>query len=329
MVDIPPIIPKVFSQFADTKCWCFCNAEKIPVQFKNPERRAEWVKHPELAIITLSELIQFSPLHTGFGIFTSKEFGIGCLDFDHFLKDGEPVFNNRLDEFLNITSTFVEVSQSGNGVHAFYFFEPNNDNVKEFPISLKKFGISLSVAEMDKLDKDAPNGKWYCNRHFIKLTGRIYKDNDGKIFYLTPHEYGGFEKAVTTQKPVPKKTSFQSSIGMGRPWADILSEGGITHVEATDYVGKVSPQSRKLCIEAWKIPCPNRNNHKTRRPGDISADLAILSKYEDGSSSCKCNHHSCAPESKPNLLQKLWFEIKQPQVEIGKEALKRLGVNTD
>jgi hypothetical protein len=326
VVDIPEIIQKRFSQFADCKCWGFCNNEKVPVQLKNPERRTSWKNNPDLGVVTLPELIKFAPLHVGFGIFTSRELGIGCLDFDHFLQNGEPAFNNRLDEFL-LYSTFAEISSSGNGVHAFYFFPPNDPHAKEFPISLKKFGINLSVAEMDKLDKNCPGGKFYCDSHFIKLTGRIYKDNDYLVRYLNDGEYDSFERAVTT-KVIPKKTtSFQSSFGLGRPWADILSEAGILHPEATGYVGKVSPRSKKLCIEALKIPCPNRMNHKTHRPGDVSAEMAILCKYEDGSSSVTCNHHSCAPEGKPNLLQKLWDEIKQPSVEAGEAALKRLGVN--
>jgi hypothetical protein len=310
MVNIPPIILKRFAQFEDCKCWGFCNNSKIPVQLKNPERHTSWKNNPDLGVVTLSDLLQFSPMHVGFGIFTSRNFGIGCLDFDHFLKNGEPDFNNKIDQFLNIqdANTFAEVSSSGNGVHAFYFFNQNNSKVREFPISLKKFGMNFTVSELDKLDKNAPSGKFYCNDHFIKLTGRIYKDNDNLIRFLDNEGYSSFERAVTTTYR-PKKSTHQSIIPLGKPWADILSEGGLMHVELPEYVGKLSPRSRKLCIECWKIECPNVNNHKTRRPGDISADMAILSKYADGSSSLTCNHHACDPSGHPNLLQKLWDKI--------------------
>lgn len=309
MVDIPAIIPKIFDDYADKKIWCFCNREKIPVQFANPERKGEWVKRPELVLLTLSELIKFAPIHTGFGIFTSKELGLGCLDFDHFLENGEPSYNNKVDIFLTIVGayTFAEVSSSGNGIHAFYKFPPNYSKMREFSISLKKFGMNFSVSELDKLDKNSPGGKFYCDKHFIKLTGKVYKDNDYPIRNLTGSDYDSFEKAITTA--IKPKFSHQTIIPLGRPWADILSEAGLMHVEATEYVGKLSPRSKKLCIECWKIECPNAENHKTRRPGDVSADMSILSKYADGSSSLTCNHHTCDPSGHPNLLQKLWDKI--------------------
>ena len=301
MVEIPPVIQRKFRSLTNIKCWCFCSKDKIPVQLKDPQLHLPWVKNPDLGMITLSELIKYAPLHVGFGIFTSKKYGLGCLDFDHLLKDGEPVYNNKLDKFLEICPTFVEISSSGNGLHAFYNYDQTDENVKEFQIDIKKFNITSSDENI--------GGKFYCDKRFIKLTGNVYKDNTYEIYHFDKLGYHQLEKAISVQveQPIYKKSSIQTSFT--RSWSDILSENGIIHIAAPEYTGKVSPKSKKEVVECWKIPCPNRNNHQTRRAGDVSADLAILSRYSDGSSSCTCNHNSCDPMKRPNLLQKLWDEI--------------------
>lgn len=340
MVEIPDIILKKFNAFADIACWGFCNEEKVPVQKLNPELRTSWKKNPELGVITLPELIEFAPNHVGFGIFTGD--GLGCLDFDKFLKDEKLRFNNMMDAFFTEHPTFVEYSSSNTGTHAFYFYPKDNPNVKEFGLDIAQFGIKDLDPEEErllKLPKDdperkekgltdyMPDGKFYPQKHFIKLTGRVYRDYTYELY--TIKNYDAFEKILSKNVVIPrlKSNPYQTSLlGDYRDWNDILAEGGIPHIPATSYIGKVSPKSGKLVITAFKIPCPNRSAHATHREGDISAELALLCKFNDGSSSCTCNHNSCDPQKKPNLLQKLWDEINGPKINAGKKRLNDLGV---
>lgn len=282
-----------------------------------------------MGVITFPELVQYASNHVGFGIFVSKEYNLGCLDFDHFLKNGEPDYNNKLDIFLQMYPTFAEISSSGNGVHAFYFYDHDDEAVKEFAINPKCFGITIPEEEYNLLleKKILPGGKFYCDKRFIKLTGKVYKDNDYEIFKFDKLGYNKLVKTISVQQEIPlpaKRASIQTSFT--RSWSDILCEAGIIHIEAREYVGKVAPKSKKEVVECLKIPCPNRSNHQAKRPGDISADLAILSRYSDGTSSCTCNHNACDPATRPNLLQKLWDEIKKPMVDEGNEILKRLEI---
>lgn len=331
MVTIPKIIQHKFRSFGDIKCWGFCNETKVPVQAKHPERFAEWKLNPDLGIITLPELIQLAPMHVGFGIFTSKSYSLGCLDFDHFLKNGEPDYNNTLDIFLQKYPTFAEISSSGNGVHAFYYYEHDNEDIKENTLDIEKFNINLPESDKKTLkdNKKLPGGKFYCDKHFIKLTGNVYKDNDYELKTICKSDYLKFEKTIFNHQDFPIRTkkqhSFQASFT--KSWSNILTQAGIDHIEAREYIGKIAPRSKKEVVECLKIPCPNRYNHQTDRPGDISANLAILSRYSDDTSSCTCNHHSCDPASHPNLLQKLWNEIKKPTIDEGNKILKKFGVN--
>jgi hypothetical protein len=332
MLVIPDLIKQKFHGFEDVKCWGFCNTEKVPVQAKHPDRRTSWKKNPDLGVITLPEIIDLASDHVGFGIFTSKEYNLGCLDFDHFLKNGEPDYNNKLDLFLQMCPTFAEISSSGNGVHAFCFYDRDDENVKEFAIDPKRFGMNIPEDEYKMLleKKVLPGGKFYCDKRFIKLTGILYKDNDYEIFKFDKIGYNTLTKTISVQQELPlpaKRTSIQTSFT--RSWSDILCEAGILHIEAREYTGKIAPKSKKEVVECLKIPCPNRSKHQAKRQGDISADLAILSRYSDNTSSCTCNHNSCDPATRPNLLQKLWDEIKQPRIDIGEAALKRLGVNVE
>ncbi len=335
MVDIPRIIETKFESYYDEKRWCF-SKNKVPMKLHNPNPKfpLSWKNNPDEGVITLTNLIEFNEkhpeVHEGFGIITGD--GLGCMDFDRFLENGQLRYNNKMDKFYGHAPTFVELSRSMKGTHGFYEYDKTNENVKEFGLDIKKFGINLTPEEIEALTKidNLPGGKFYPRKHFINMTGIIHNNNDNDILCLTNPDYKMFEEKTCIQTVLPevKKSAFQSSLtGNYRSWGEILADNGIPHPVATDYIGRASPRSGKLVIEAYKIPCPNRKAHNTHRDGDISADLAILCKYEDGTSSVTCNHNSCDPMKRPNLLQKLWNEIKQPQIEIGKEALKRLGID--
>lgn len=349
---VPDIIKMVFRDYVDIPCWSF-SSNKVPSQLKDPQYNLSWKTNPDLGLITLDEIERWLPLHdrsrSGFGIFTGRfegcKYGLGCLDFDHFLDKatGEPDYGNKLDKLLERMPTFAEKSVSDEGVHGFFRYDKSDPNTQGSKnIDIKKMGIilenflseeeirliSLSKDDPERIEKGIkkymPGGAIYTDMHFINMTGNVYKNNDNALCILNRDDFSALLATVTTQTalPVIKRPTYQSSFS--RSWSDILCEAGIPHVQATDYIDK-SPHG-KLQIEAWKIPCPNRKNHQSKRPGDVSADRAILIRYSDDTSACTCKHNSCHPSKRPNLLKKLWDEIKEPKRKSGEEYLKKMGI---
>lgn len=322
---IPEIIQEKFKVYSDDKRWCFCNKNKTPVEFRNPRVHFSRTDYPELGLLTLDELIEWSPSHVGFGIVTGN--GLGCMDFDRFLENGKPRYDNKINEFLDTryTRTFAELSTSDKGIHSFYSYDSEDTNIKKFSIDIKKFGVNLHPDEIKRLEsiKDLIGGEFYVNQ-FIKMTGRPYNDNTYPINHWGKLEYPIILKmaAIISELPVMKKHVYQSSLnGNYKSWKEILDDVYIISLPAS-YNGQINPTNGKLCVESWKIPCPNRANHGTHRDGDISAELAILCKYSDGTDSCTCNHNSCDPLKHPNLLRRLWDEIYKIKADRALEIIR-------
>ena len=305
--EIPEIITQQFNQFKDIRCWCVCSKDKMPLDTTvSGYRLLRWIEE-RYKLLTLSELRGYTPLYDGFGLIIGElgDNAIRCIDLDHCLENGEPK-NEKITEFLEAFHTFTEISSSGTGLHLFF----------EYPVKFDEFNLR----------KDFSEGKAYCSR-FIKLTGIIYKNFGYMVRYITDREFENIRNELSENRPVYVPSSPANFNGIERSWNDILNEAGIIHIRA-GYEGK--ERRGLVAIEAWKIPCPNRNKHSDHhRPGDFSADAAILIRWSDGSSSLTCNHNACSPLKRPNLLRLLWREIKGPKILRGKELLKKMGVPQD
>jgi hypothetical protein len=300
------VIKERFETFNDYKMWVVCSAEKVPLNPKNGHN-LKW-SDTDL-YMTLPELEKWIDFYPGFGLFTGisqidskgKPFpSVRCFDFDDVLENGEPK-HPKLDDFLERLNTFVEVSSSGKGLHAFI---TTDAEISEFGFDENKWW----------------SGKFYTGNRFIKLTGNVYKNdcrdlnNIKKIDLLAVKERLGIREPITFPTYTPPVANTQS-------WDKILTDAGIEHTP-TSYTGK--EKDGKICLESWKIECPNKINHKHDRPGDPSAHKAILLKTDDGLSTVKCNHNSCkaGAEYHPQLLKKLWDQIFEKRTE---GILQKLG----
>ena len=244
----------------------------------------------------------------GFGIIVGKDNTLACFDLDDSLTDGK-IISPLVKEFLDILGSFVEISTSGTGLHAFVELEGTH---AEFGFDKTKFC----------------GGKFYPAR-FIKLTGDVFSGYDLPIKTITKRDCEivqnkiGIAPAVI---PVPANRAAYS--GKSRNWSDILSEVGILHITASQYIGSARQHgiASRTCIDAWKITCPNVRAHSDHhRHGDFSADAAILSQWDDGTSSCTCNHNSCNPALRPNLLHKLWQQVHEARRNKANDILRKIG----
>jgi hypothetical protein len=303
MVDVSPVIINRFQPWEKVRCWCVCDAQKVPQDTTRPGP-LKWIAERD-KLLTLKELVSFAPKYDGYGLIVGERGDnmLRCMDLDHALINGVPK-NENIVNFLESALTFVEISSSGAGLHLFF----------EYPVAFEEFGLRSDFCE----------GKFYPSR-FIKLTGNIYQDHDYMIYHLIDREFENIRNVLVENMPrfAPRTLTPVASCGSSAAWHDILNEAGIMHFQS-NYAGK--ERRGRIAIEAWKIQCPNRKKHSDHhRPGDFSADAAILVRWDDGSSSLTCNHNACKPEKRPNLLRLLWQEIKAPQIEEGNRLLKKMG----
>ena len=288
---LPKPILTHFYHWMNIKCWVICNDKKQPCE-KRTGKLAKWRTDPQDNIITLTELEELYELDVvnmwgGFGVILGQDNLLCCIDFDHVLDDNGEIINKEVSDFLEDVKTFVEKSSSGKGLHAFFML----DSPKE------EFGLRSTFCD----------GKFYVDR-FIKMTGNIYKGYDLPIRTIHDHGYQIIKSNIGEPEVDRKCACEKQYVGDNNTsWEITLSSAGIPMVQS-NYAGKV--RRGKVVIESWRIECPNRIAHKTDRPGDPSAHLAVLNKYDDGSTSITCSHNSCSPKTHPNLLQKLWDKIK-------------------
>lgn len=289
MVAIPDAILSRFAPWGDFKSWVICNAEKQIVQKRNGYL-CRWREDPQDNIMTLSECADWCT-HVdwgGFGVILGEDNLLGCLDFDDCLDKSGLMKNPEVDNFLTVARSFTELSTSGKGIHIFF--------------ALSKPHVEFALRD------DFCKGKFYVDR-FIKLTGEQYQNHDYPIRVLTEREILHMQKQIGVDEPQLNKPAQPKLPGSfaDKSWSSIFQQENIIHFPS-QYTGRY--RRGKVVTESWKVVCPNKDKHTTDRPNDPSAHLAILCKYDDGSSSLSCNHNSCAPEGKPNLLQKLWDRIK-------------------
>ena len=289
---LPQSVLNHFSPWMNIKCWVVCNNQKQPCE-KRTGKLAKWRTDPQDNIITLTELETLYELDIverwgGFGIILGQDNLLCCIDFDHILDDNGDITNPEVASFIDDAKTFVEKSSGGHGLHAFFMLE--------------------SPHEEYSLKKSFSDGKFYVDR-FIKMTGNIYKGYDYPVRTIREHGFSIIKTRIGEPEPETKHQNL-TNVYAGdntETWESVLRRAGIPIIPS-NYSGKV--RRGKMVIESWRIECPNRAAHKTDRPGDLSAHLAVLNKYSDGSTSLSCSHNSCSPHGRPNLLQKLWDKIR-------------------
>lgn len=287
---LPTPILNHFSHWANVACWIVCNERKQPCD-KRTGNLAKWRTDPKDNIITLAELETLCELEIvdrfgGFGIILGQDNLLCCVDFDHALDNNGRIINPEVESFIEDAKTFVEKSSGGCGLHAFFILESPHE----------EYSLRKSFCE----------GKFYVDR-FIKMTGSIYNGYDYPVRTIREHGFDIIKSKIGEPEVIPKTASSDYTGGNNETWESILNRAGI-QISQSNYSGKV--RHGKMVVESWRIECPNRAAHKTDRPGDPSAHLAVLNKYTDGSTSVSCSHNSCSPHSHPNLLQKLWDKIK-------------------
>jgi hypothetical protein len=287
---LPTAILTHFTPWANVVCWVVCNDKKQPCD-KRTGHLAKWRTDPQDNIIPLTELETLYEagvvdIFGGFGIILGQDNLLCCIDFDHVLDKTGNIINPEVAAFIDDAKTFVEISSGGSGLHAFFLLE--------------------SPHEEYSLRKSFCDGKFYVDR-FIKMTGNIYKDYDYPVRTIREHGFNIIKTKIGEPEAARENHKTDYNGENTESWESILVRAGIPIIES-NYSGKV--RRGKLVIESWRIECPNRAAHRTDRPGDPSAHLAVLNKYNDGSTSVSCSHNSCSPHSHPNLLQKLWDKIR-------------------
>ena len=310
---IPASIKTRFSHWQNAIAWVLCNPEKAPINTNGS--LLQWKENPGDGINSL-EFIE-SRLSkvpgAGFGIILGRNNNLVCFDFDHALNDKGEIINIQVQEFIEILSTFVEISSSGKGLHAFINAELADGE------TLVEYGFK----------KEFCDGKFYPAR-FIKLTGDCLEGYDLPVQTFSKKVLENARKDISSDYvalPRQKSKTSSPSSSTDTEWDRILDEAGIIHIKAS-YEGKTrtSPDgTSRTAIESYRIPCPNRSTHtdEEKRKGKFGPDAAILIKWDDGNSSVTCNHNSCNPANNPNLLQMLWDEIKQVRLTEARQVLER------
>lgn len=305
MTAIPPCIEEKFKGILNTRCWCVCNADKIPIRAGTNDL-LQWGQHPE-HLLTFHELRGFADQYPGFGIICG-EMGSNMLrfvDLDECLNDQGAIINPTVKEFLDAFKTWVEKSVRGKGLHALF----------EYPKPFDEFGINKNIC----------GGKVYSSR-FLRLTGDTFGEYDYLIQFVSDREFEGIKRIGEQRIQPADPTVRRTFTGEREAWGIVLADEGIPCLPA-GYDGR--ERHGKIIIESWKIPCPNRAKHSDHgRYNDFSADAAILCRYNDGSSSLTCNHNACDPGTRPNLLRLLWTEIRRNRAERTRGILKEMGLIT-
>lgn len=309
---IPDSIKTRFSHWQNNIAWVLCNQEKAPININGGH--LQWKENPGDGINSLSVIeSRLSKVPgAGFGIILSKNNNLTCFDFDHALNEKGEIINLQVQELLEILSTFTEISSSGRGLHAFVNAELNEDE------TLAEYGFK----------KEFCDGKFYPAR-FIKLTGDCLEGYDLPVQTFGKRQFETIRKRISSDYiALPRQKCKVSSphSTTDTEWDRVLDEAGIIHIKAS-YEGKTRTYpdgTSRTAIESYRIPCPNRSAHtdEEKRKGKFGPDAAILTKWDDGTSSVSCNHNSCDPANRPNLLQKLWDEIREIRVGEARKVLE-------
>jgi len=332
---IPDSIKTRFAPWSGCECWAMCNKDKKPVTIHSgnyliptvthpsvPFRYSmcsllRWKREPQDHIATLPKIKNVVDKFTGyygFGVMLGLHNTLVCFDFDHCISpDGS--ISERVREFLDVILTFVETSSSGTGLHVFVAVEGNTE-------------------EYD-FRKEVCDGKCYDKR-FIKLTGNIFEDYDYPIKIISEHEFNAVKRKLGNIDPITTKFTGDSVFtGNKTDWPDILTKSGIRFEVIPNYANNVRRHGDIERVSVWaaKIQCPNCENHTdfNRRRNEFNRDVAILTLWNDKTTSVTCNHNHCSPIYRPNLLKQLWGQVKENSPIAKKHAetreiLKSLGV---
>ena len=330
---IPDTILSRFAPWASCDCWVMCNKEKQPVTIhggdylipseKHPQvpyhysvcTLLRWKNEPQDHITTLPKIRRVVDMffgHYGFGIMLGLHNTLICFDFDHCISpDGS--IPEKVREFLDVISTFTEVSSSGTGLHVFAAVEGNTE-------------------EYD-FRKDVCDGKCYDKR-FIKLTGNTFTDYDYPVKIISEREFYAVKRKLGVAQSFPNTNQIQSKFvgsstftGNNNDWADILKKSGIRFEVIPNYNDKPRNHGgiERTSLWAARIQCPNAETHTgyNSRRGQFNPDVAILTVWDDKTTSLKCNHNHCSWIYRPNLLLKLWQQIKERRMTAAKRLLSQ------
>jgi hypothetical protein len=317
---IPDGILSRFAPWANCDCWVMCDKDKHPVTIHNgdyliPTERhpavphhygfgqyLRWKDEPQDHITTLAKVQsvvdKFMFGTYGFGMILGLNNAVVCFDFDHVInKDGS--VNPNVEGFLSVLNTFCEVSSSGTGIHAFV-------------------AVDGSTQEYD-YRKEFCDGKCYDKR-FIKMTGNIFRDYDLPIKIIDETDFVAIRNKTGVKETLscsPQKTHL-SICTDGSDWGKTLSSVGIRYEVIREYKDTERKHGDVIRTSVWaaRVQCPNAEHHTgySSRRTQFNPDVAILTLWDDGTTSLKCNHNSCSWIHKPNLLLKLWAEIKSRRV---------------
>lgn len=165
---LPTVAKNAQAKFCSTKCRVAAHRRKqrasVPVEMT---RKARWVRydhnkrpltvtgHPASSTNpnTWASHGEAEQSNIGKGLGYVLGDGIGCIDLDHCLNNGQPT--DRAKEFLKqYPNNYIEVSPSGDGLHIWGLREPQpgtrtNDN-----------GLSVET---------------YSEGRYITITGNIYQ----------------------------------------------------------------------------------------------------------------------------------------------------------
>ena len=220
-----------------------------------------WKSEPQDHITALSRIQKIYEASDGygFGVMIGRGNTLCCYDFDHAIsRDGS--ISSDVSEFLSVLGTFVEISSSGSGLHAFVIVEGETE----------EYGFDAKICD----------GKFYPSR-FIKLTGNIFQDYDRPIRALTPQEYRTVKNRLGGRPTLPARSNTVPYTGdRDCDWARILLSANIRYEEATEYIGQARKRGNESHLVDWscRIQCPNIAEHTgyQNRTNQFNPDVAIL-----------------------------------------------------
>ena len=316
-----------FSPWSDIECWVLSNKNKQPCTIHSGRYNTEpqknynvgdmlrWKEEPQDHINTLDKIlkVQESLPEYGFGVILNLNNTLTCFDFDHALDESGNIKNQEVKTFIECVGSFTEISSSGRGLHVFV-----GADIPETK-SLYEYAFKQSYGD----------GKFYPAR-FIKMTGNCLDEFDLPVQILNYSELETIKRRISNETVISKIKNTrlpQQETSKDFSWGETLSDAGLLHM-TSQYVGKsrnYPDGSCKVAVESYRIPCPNRFAHTnySKRTSQFGPDAAILTRWDDGTSSCTCNHNNCAPENHPNLLQKLWDEIRDTKTKDAKSILSK------
>ncbi len=316
-----------FSPWADIECWVLSNKNKQPCTIHSGRYTSEpakdyaigdmlrWKEEPQDHINTLSSILKTMEMLPGygFGVLLNEHNHLACFDFDHALDENGQIINQDVQQFIEVIGSFTEISSSGKGLHVFICIDAPETEI------ITEYGFKKSYGE----------GKFYPSR-FIKMTGNCPEGFDLPVQVLNILELNTIRRRMSNESIAPlfrKATTPSQCESVDIKWDEILTEVGIIHT-SSQYAGKsrnYPDGTCKVALESYRIPCPNRFVHTNfaKRTSQFGPDAAILTRWDDKTSSCTCNHNNCSPDQHPNLLQKLWDEIRTLREKDAKSVLSK------